>query len=90
VRDGACWMADGSALAGSAARMIDLVRQMIEKVGIPVQEAIRMATETPARAMGWTSKGALAVGMDADLVVLSPALDVVRVLERRAPSRPPF
>jgi N-acetylglucosamine-6-phosphate deacetylase len=90
VRDGACWMADGSALAGSAARMIDLVRQMIKKVGIPVQEAIRMATETPARAMGWTSKGALAVGMDADLVVLSPALDVVQVLERRVPSRPPF
>ena len=78
VRDGACWMADGSALAGSAARMIDLVRQMVHGVGTPVHEAVRMATETPARAMGWESKGVLEVGRDADLVVFSPELDVRR------------
>ncbi|HEY1770472.1 MAG TPA: N-acetylglucosamine-6-phosphate deacetylase [Chthoniobacterales bacterium] len=78
VRDGACWLADGAALAGSAARMIDLVRQMIDQVGVPVWEAIRMATETPARAMSWKNKGALAPGMDADLVVLSPRFEVRR------------
>ncbi|MDQ3199603.1 MAG: N-acetylglucosamine-6-phosphate deacetylase [Verrucomicrobiota bacterium] len=77
VREGACWMADGSALAGSAARMIDLVRQMVQEVGVPVHEAVRMATETPARAMGWKSKGVLEVGRDADLVMLSPELEVV-------------
>jgi N-acetylglucosamine-6-phosphate deacetylase len=37
-----------------------------------------MATETPARAMGWTSKGVLEVGKDADLVVLTPDLKVVQ------------
>jgi N-acetylglucosamine-6-phosphate deacetylase len=78
VRAGACWVGDGSALAGSAARMIDLVRLMVEQVGVPVHEAIRMATETPARAMGWRSKGVLAAGMDADLVVLTPELDVLK------------
>ena len=78
VRDGACWMADGSALAGSASRMIDLVRQMVEAVGTPLHEAVRMATETPARAMGWGKKGKLAAGTDADLVVLSPELAVRR------------
>ena len=78
VRNGACWMADGSALAGSAARMIDLVRQMVQVVGVPLHEAVRMATETPARAMGWRAKGGLAAGMDADLVVLSPELAVRR------------
>ncbi len=77
VRDGACWVADGSALAGSAARMIDLVRQMVETVGVPVHEAIRMATETPARAMGWETKGVLGAGRDADLVLLTPTLEVV-------------
>lgn len=82
VRDGACWVADGSALAGSAARMIDLVRQMVEQVGVPVHEAVRMATETPARAMGWRTKGVLAEEADADLVVLTPQLDVVRVFSR--------
>jgi len=30
-----------------------------------------MATETPAQAMGWKDKGTLAVGIDADLVMLS-------------------
>jgi N-acetylglucosamine-6-phosphate deacetylase len=77
VRDGVCWLADGSALAGSAARMIDLVRRMVQEVGVPLHEAVRMATETPARAMGWTEKGKLTVGMDADLVVLSPELNVL-------------
>ncbi|CAN5373713.1 N-acetylglucosamine-6-phosphate deacetylase [soil metagenome] len=97
VRDGACWVADGSALAGSAARMIDLVRQMVDVVGTPLHEAIRMATETPARAMGWKSKGALEVGRDADLVVLSPGLEIKKTLlegrakpVRRGESRPRF
>jgi N-acetylglucosamine-6-phosphate deacetylase len=78
VRQGACWVADGSALAGSAARMIDLVRQMVQVVGAPIHDAVRMATETPARAMGWKSKGQLVAGMDADLVVLTPDLQVAR------------
>ncbi|MGH8093669.1 MAG: N-acetylglucosamine-6-phosphate deacetylase [Chthoniobacterales bacterium] len=91
VRAGACWVADGSALAGSASRMIDLVRQMVAVVGIPLHEAIRMATETPARAMGWKHKGVLAEGMDADLVVLTSDLQIERTfLEGRAPSRPRF
>ncbi len=88
VRNDACWVADGSALAGSASRMIDLVRQMVEQVGVPIHEAIRMATETPASAMGWKTKGRLQAGMDADLVVLTPDLEIVfTILEGRAPSR---
>lgn len=78
VADGACWLADGSALAGSSSRMIDLVRRMIALVEVPLWEAVRMATRTPARAMGWMSKGVLAEGMDADLVVLTPKLEVVQ------------
>jgi N-acetylglucosamine-6-phosphate deacetylase len=78
VSDATCWLADHSALAGSAARMVDLVRQMVDAVGVPLQQAVRMATETPARAMGWKGKGAVAVGMDADLVLLSPQIEVLR------------
>ena len=71
-------MVDHSALAGSAARMIDLVRMMVREVNVPLNEAIAMATENPARAIGLNTKGRLSVGADADLVVLSPQLDVVR------------
>ncbi|MGZ9067721.1 MAG: N-acetylglucosamine-6-phosphate deacetylase [Burkholderiales bacterium] len=78
VADGACLLADRSALAGGAARMIDLVRTMVREVGVPLTEAITMATANPARALGNTAKGNLEVGTDADFVVLSPELDVVQ------------
>jgi len=78
VESGVCLLADHSALAGSAARMIDLVRMMVREVNVPLNEAIAMATANPARAIGLETKGRLVVGADADLAVLSPQLDVVR------------
>jgi N-acetylglucosamine-6-phosphate deacetylase len=78
VENGVCLLADRSALAGSAARMINLVRIMVREVNVPLNEAIVMATENPARAIGLKTKGRLIVGADADLVVLSPELEVVR------------
>ena len=78
VEGGICLLSDRSALAGSASRMIDLVRTMTTKVNVPLHEAVVMATENPARAIGLERKGCLEVGADADLVVLSPELEVVR------------
>ena len=64
-----CLLADGSALAGSATRMMDQVRIMAECVGIPLHEAIRMATHTPARLLGREGHlGAIASGHAADLI----------------------
>jgi N-acetylglucosamine-6-phosphate deacetylase len=78
VEGGVCLLADRSALAGSASRMIDLVRTMVRDVDVPVHEAIAMATANPARAIDLKTKGRLAVGADADFVVLSPELEVAR------------
>jgi N-acetylglucosamine-6-phosphate deacetylase len=78
VEDGVCLLADHSALAGSASRMIDLVRTMVMKVNVPLHEAVMMATENPARAVRFEAKGCLKVDADADLVVLSPELEVLR------------
>jgi N-acetylglucosamine-6-phosphate deacetylase len=78
VEDGVCLLADRSALAGSASRMIDLVRTMMQKVDVPLHEAIAMATQNPAQAIGLETKGQLAVGADADLIVLSQDLRVSR------------
>src|SRR5216110_1149081 len=44
VADGVCLLADRSALAGSASRMIDLVRVMVNQVGVPLHEAITMVS----------------------------------------------
>jgi N-acetylglucosamine-6-phosphate deacetylase len=78
VGDGVCLLADRSALAGSASRMIDLVRVMVNEVGVPLHEAVAMASANPARALGAPAKGKLVAGADADLVVLSPKLEVLQ------------
>jgi len=78
VKDGVCLLGDGSALAGSASRMIDLVRTLVRDVDLPLHEAIAMATENPAREIGLESKGQFNVGGDADFVVISPELEIVR------------
>jgi N-acetylglucosamine-6-phosphate deacetylase len=78
VEGGVCLLADRSALAGSAARMIDLVRTMVTKVNVPLHEALAMATDTPAHAIGLNAKGQFKIGGDADLVIISPDLEVVR------------
>jgi len=82
VEGGVCLLADQSALAGSVSRMIDLVRTMVRDVDVPLHEAITMATANPARAIGLETKGRLAVGADADFVVFSPDLKVVRTFIR--------
>jgi N-acetylglucosamine-6-phosphate deacetylase len=76
VEGGVCLLADGRALAGSASRMIDLIRVLVNEVGIPLHEAVRMATANPASALGSTTKGKLEAGADADFVVMSAELDV--------------
>src|SRR5436309_8763331 len=77
VQGGVCLLADRSALAGSASRMIHLVRMMVSEVDGPLDEAVTMAPRNPARAIGLEGKGRLAVGADADLVIFSPELQVL-------------
>jgi len=78
VEGGVCLLADRLALAGSASRMIDLIRTLVNEVEVALHEAIAMATRNPARAIGLKTKGRLAVGADADFAILSPELEVLR------------
>jgi N-acetylglucosamine-6-phosphate deacetylase len=43
----------------------------VKFMGIPVEDAVRMASETPAEILGMFEKGRIMPGADADLVVLS-------------------
>jgi N-acetylglucosamine-6-phosphate deacetylase len=78
VGGGVCLLADRSALAGSASRMIDLVRVLVNDAKIPLHEVVAMASTNPARALGSSTKGKLEAGADADFVVLSPDLEVMQ------------
>ena len=77
IEDGVCKLADRSALAGSIATMDRLVRTMVFQAEIPLQDTIRMTSETPARIMGiYDRKGSLEKGKDADIVMYSKGLEI--------------
>jgi N-acetylglucosamine-6-phosphate deacetylase len=77
VRGGVGLTADGGALAGSTSTMIRGVANMVSMAGVPLEEAVRMATRNPAHALGIEdSVGSLASGKAADLVWLTPELEV--------------
>lgn len=77
VEDGVAAYPDRSSLAGSVTGGNQLVRNMVSLADVPLVQAIRMMTRTPARILGISSaKGTLAAGMDADVVVLDSTLDV--------------
>ncbi len=90
VRDGVgmTHLADGTpALAGSTATMLGCVRNAVRLAGATLPEAVRMATLTPARALGLAhERGELAVGRIADLVLLSPDAGIAGRLPRRTPA----
>jgi N-acetylglucosamine-6-phosphate deacetylase len=76
VSGGACRLADGT-LAGSILTLDAAVRAMVSAAGAAVGDALRMASAVPARLAGLSGrKGALATGMDADLVLLDESLAV--------------
>jgi N-acetylglucosamine-6-phosphate deacetylase len=82
LAEGAARLADGS-LAGSVLTMMDAVRNMVELAGVPLDAVIPLATEVPAHVIGISSnKGKIAIGYDADLVAITPKLEVSRVLLR--------
>jgi N-acetylglucosamine-6-phosphate deacetylase len=57
------------------------VRTINQKVGVPLKDAILMATTVPAKAIGlFDSKGSLAVGKDADIVICDSSVRVLKVL----------
>lgn len=77
IENGVCKLADHSALAGSLATMDTLVQTMVKKAAIPLADAVRMASETPAKLIGIdTHKGTLQKGKDADIVILDKDINI--------------
>lgn len=63
--------ADGR-LCGSSKSVLFGIGNLVEKVGLPLETVIRMASFNPARVYGFEhQKGSIAYGKDADFVVIS-------------------
>lgn len=81
VLNGQARIAGGGSLAGSTMTMDAAVRNAVKFLGVGVGEAVAMASTNPARLLGLGDrKGAIAAGMDADLVALDDRLFVTGVM----------
>jgi N-acetylglucosamine-6-phosphate deacetylase len=77
VEDGVAKLPDRSFFAGSVATADRLVRNMIQLADVPIQEAVRMISRTPAEILGISDrKGSLSPGMDADIVIFDPGIKI--------------
>ncbi len=77
LKDGAARLEDGT-IAGSSATLWDCVKKAYE-FGIPFEDAVRMASATPAEMLG-IKKGKLEVGFDADLLIIDDAMNIDTVI----------
>jgi N-acetylglucosamine-6-phosphate deacetylase len=81
IEDGVAKLPDRSSFAGSVATADRLVRVMVEKAEVPLVDAIRMITHTPARIMKLDNKiGTLAAGMYADIVIFDENIRISRTI----------
>lgn len=81
VEEGVGWLADKSAFAGSVVTGSGLIKTMVDLAEIPLTEAIKMLTITPARILGVDDRmGSIAEGKLADITVLKDDLSVVMTI----------
>lgn len=77
VKNGLAYLENGTIL-GSASTILDGLRHVVS-LGVPLGEAVKMASTNPARTAGQLDEiGTIAVGKRADLVVLDKDLQVCR------------
>jgi len=83
VKDGQARLRDGGALAGSVLTLNKSVRNIIQWTGLPVPQAVRMASLTPARVLGLDSEmGSIEAGKLANLAVFDQDFNVVSTILR--------
>lgn len=86
VNAGVATLAEGNSLAGSTLTMIEALRFVVEKVGLTVPEASVMASGNPARQLRlFEQTGSLAVGKQADVLLVSSGLKLERVWAKGNP-----
>jgi N-acetylglucosamine-6-phosphate deacetylase len=73
-------LADGGSIAGGVATLLEVVRWCVVVAGVPLPDAVRAASRTPARTLGLPDVGALRAGLRADVLVVDDDLRLRSVL----------
>lgn len=76
VIDGDARLAHGNSRAGSTLTMAQAMRNLCSFTGRGPEDISRLLSANPAVLMGWTEKGIISPGADADLVVLDAQMNV--------------
>lgn len=82
LRVGSAITLENGTLAGSGLTMNRAVGFLVDRVGIPVSEAVAMASMVPAGRLGLGQRGALAPGYSADFAVLTSTWEVTMTVIR--------
>ena len=76
VKDGKATQKDGT-IAGSVTTMYQNLQNLVKTVGIPLPQAVQMASLNPARVAGVAHRlGSIETGKDASLVILDDEMNV--------------
>lgn len=79
VRGNRATLHDGT-LAGSATNLMDCVRTVVQQMNVPLESAIKAATQNAAKSIGLYDKfGSITTGKYADLVLLTPSLEIAHI-----------
>ena len=80
VVEGDAKLKDTGVRAGSTLTSIQALRNLVKFTEKPVEDVLPLLTSNPAEALRLRTKGRIAPGMDADLVLLTPELTVSRTI----------
>ena len=77
-----CRLADGT-IAGSVLKLNHAVRNVLAHTSLPVYEVFKMASLSPARAIGCDSRiGSLEAGKDADILIADENINIIRTIKK--------
>ncbi|MBO6048001.1 MAG: N-acetylglucosamine-6-phosphate deacetylase [Erysipelotrichaceae bacterium] len=79
VKDGQARLASGN-LAASTCAMNQAVRNAYKQIGMPLYDAVRLATYNPAKSQHFEDIGEIAVGKKADIVIFNDNIDIDTVI----------
>ncbi len=70
-------------IAGSAANLFDCMKRVVLEMDVPIERAVRAASENPAKAIGVDRDyGSLSIGRYANIVLMDRHMEIVHVIKK--------
>ncbi len=80
IEDGVAKLPDRSAFAGSVATCDVILRTAVKLAEIPIEDAVYMASKTPAKVMNLKNKGDILPGLDADIIIFDDDINIEKTI----------